>query len=139
MTWLPGTADTMRRQVEDAYPAEGIGLLAGSWAHLTISRVAPLTNTATPGSRRSVVTAADAASVLADLTAAGLDFVGCFHSHPDGVAELSRLDLRAVRYAGVEVVAVVHRPGLAEIAAWLVAPGKRPRAVGVALPEAVNR
>lgn len=139
LTLHRGAAEALGRHLAAAYPAEGIGLLAGRWVELTVTRVIGLPNRAAAGGRGSVVSAADALAGLAALAASGAEpgtdsgaeFLGCFHSHPDGRAVLSAADVSAVRYAGVELVATVTRQGLATVRAWLVAPGVRPRPIGV--------
>ena len=131
LTLHRGAAEALRHHLAATYPAEGIGLLGGRWAELVVTHAIGLPNRAPAGTDRSVVLAADALAGLDTLAAAGAEFVGCFHSHPDGRAALSAADVSAVRYAGVELVATVTRRGVATVRAWLVEPGTEPQPIGV--------
>ncbi len=85
---------TLRRVAEDAFPNECCGLLVGSGAPtITIQELVPVANVAAQSEARFEVDPQAQFDLLRRLRGSGLRIVGHYHSHPNGVAELSRQDL----------------------------------------------
>ena len=89
---LADTADAITRAMQQAIPAEGCGLLGGTWGSATtITTFIPLENRSTNNRRFD----ADPLAFLearARLQADGLQVLGFVHSHPNGTPNPSRRD-----------------------------------------------
>ena len=86
--------DEIRRQGEQAYPAECCGLLAGrSGRHgKEVLRLRPVTNRRTDDPRRYLISAEDLRGAARELESSGLEVIGFYHSHPDHPAVPSGFD-----------------------------------------------
>ncbi|HET6779241.1 MAG TPA: M67 family metallopeptidase [Gemmatimonadales bacterium] len=86
--------DEIRRQSEQAYPAECCGLLAGrSGARAKeVLRLKPVTNQRTDDPHRYLISAEDLRGAARELERSGLEVLGFYHSHPDHPAVPSAFD-----------------------------------------------
>lgn len=83
----------IRREGERAYPAECCGLLAGRPGEVKeVSRLVPMRNRRTDDPHRYLIAPDDLRRVEAELRLAGLEVLGCYHSHPDHPAAPSAFD-----------------------------------------------
>ncbi|MEM7308774.1 MAG: M67 family metallopeptidase [Planctomycetota bacterium] len=90
----------VRRWAQQAYPAEGCGLLVGPWPGAAVAvevrRVVSTPNLAPPGALdRFEVDPAAHLATQREARAEGLDVIGVWHSHPDHPARPSARDAAA--------------------------------------------
>lgn len=86
--------DEIRRQGEQAYPAECCGLLAGrpGVEVKEVLRLQPVTNRRTDDPYRYLISAEDLRGAARELEKSGLEVLGFYHSHPDHPAVPSAFD-----------------------------------------------
>lgn len=88
------TLDVVRRHGAETYPHECCGALLGHADAWSILRALPLPNTTEEGPRRRfMIRPADYRVAEREASAAGLELVGFYHSHPDHPARPSQHDL----------------------------------------------
>ncbi len=87
--------DVMLADARRALPNECCGLLIGAAA--SIERAVPARNLR-PSPDRYLIDPADHCAALRAARAAGLEVVGAYHSHPDGVLRPSEVDCREAYY-----------------------------------------
>ena len=87
--------DVMLADARRALPNECCGLLIGAAA--SIERAVPARNLR-PRPDRYLIDPADHCAALRTARAAGLEVVGAYHSHPDGVLRPSEVDCREASY-----------------------------------------
>lgn len=93
------------------FPQEVVGLLGGDAAARHIQRVVPLVNETTEDpARRFVVDGRVALRAERALSAAGLDLLGYYHSHPDHPADWSDTDRDSALPGLVYLIAAVAPP-----------------------------
>lgn len=129
--------EEIRRQAESAWPAECCGLLAGrpAGAGRLVEEAIRLENEE-PDSPRTGYTIGPEALVRAEcrLRERGLDILGFYHSHPDGPASPSRLDLERAWPGWFYVIVSVRGRTAGGVSAWLLA-GDRSRFVAEEIAE----
>lgn len=83
----------LHAHAEEGYPHEVVGILGGSRANNTVTRVVPLSNErADSAHNRYKVSALMLSRAEAALEADGFEIVGYYHSHPDHPARYSDYD-----------------------------------------------
>lgn len=117
----PPLADALRASARAAYPNECCGLLEGvrDGDVFCIHALHPARNRA-PRSDRFEIDAADHIAAQKTARANGRAIIGCYHSHPDGVARPSPTDKAGaaeedflwVIVAGSELKSFVYRDGV---------------------------
>lgn len=117
---------SIRAEAGRCYPAEAIGLLAGTVhsGQMRVSEAVPLTNLADDPRMGVRVGRAECDRALAGLAARGKEAIGAYHSHPDGVAEPSTED--TAQGAGLEIVASATMLGSGVVRAWWLERGHPP-------------
>lgn len=86
--------DVVRTHGAETYPHECCGALLGRADDWSILRALPLPNTTEEGPRRRfMIRPADYRVAEREASAAGLELVGFYHSHPDHPARPSQHDL----------------------------------------------
>lgn len=116
--------DAMRAHLDRSYPEEGCGLLLGVDGPRArrVLQAVPLANRhPEPGRRYAIEPEAFLAAEkrARDL---GLEVVGFYHSHPDGIAEPSRTDLDEAWPFYTYVIASVGPEGAGEARAFRIDP-----------------
>jgi proteasome lid subunit RPN8/RPN11 len=93
VTLAPALADALRAAARAAHPKECCGLLEGARDGdvFRVHAVHPARNRA-PRSDRFEIDAADHIAAQKAARANGHAIIGCYHSHPDGVAQPSPAD-----------------------------------------------
>jgi proteasome lid subunit RPN8/RPN11 len=89
-TWKKETFQTMLNLCREVQPLEACGLLGGIDTH--ISSIIPVTNRALNPHRSFVFDGSDFTAGIEKLNKAGLDWLGIFHSHPNGSPYPSKED-----------------------------------------------
>jgi proteasome lid subunit RPN8/RPN11 len=111
--------EQIRRESEEAYPAECCGLLAGRpGAAKEVSRLVPMRNRRTDDPRRYLIAPDDLRRAEAELRSSGLDVLGCYHSHPDHPAVPSSFDTEQAWPWYSYIIVRVDRGRAAEWASW---------------------
>lgn len=91
-----GVLRAIHQHVEDAYPDEGCGFLLGHRqdGEVVVEQEVPVENrrSGEAARRRYVIAADDYRRTERDATAAGLELLGTYHSHPDHPAVPSAYD-----------------------------------------------
>jgi proteasome lid subunit RPN8/RPN11 len=88
-----GLMDELRREGEQAYPAECCGVLAGRGGEVKeVLRLVPVPNRRTDDPHRYLIAPDDLRKIDADLRRSGLEVLGFYHSHPDHPAVPSAFD-----------------------------------------------
>lgn len=116
-----------------AWPEEGCGLLLGraAGADLLVRRAEPSRNLADAPARRFEVDPALRFRLERAARCGADPVVGHFHSHPEGPAEPSAVDLAAAHEPGlVWLIAAVREGRLAELRAWRPRLDDAGRAIG---------
>jgi proteasome lid subunit RPN8/RPN11 len=113
--------EEIRRQAEQAYPAECCGLLAGQAGDpKEVSRLVPMANRRTDDPRRYLISPDDLRRAEAELRADGLEIIGCYHSHPDHPADPSAYDTEQAWPWYSYLIVRVDRGRAAEMASWVL-------------------
>lgn len=111
----------IRRAGEGAYPAECCGLLAGrGGAVKEVARLIPMTNRRTDDPHRYLIAPDDLRRVEAELRVAGLEVLGCYHSHPDHPAAPSAFDTEQAWPWYSYIIVRVNRGQAAELTSWVL-------------------
>jgi proteasome lid subunit RPN8/RPN11 len=88
-----GLLAEIRREGEEAYPAECCGILAGRAGEIKeVLRLVPMMNQRTDDPHRYFIAPDDLRQVTAELSRLHLEVVGFYHSHPDHPASPSAFD-----------------------------------------------
>lgn len=116
-----GLSQELRRQGEQAYPAECCGLLAGRPGDIKkVVQLIPVANRRTDDPHRYLISPDDLRRIEAELRPSGLEVLGCYHSHPDHPAVPSPFDLeQAWPWYSYLIVRVDHGRG-AELSSWVL-------------------
>lgn len=113
--------EAMRRQSEEAYPAECCGVLAGTPGQIKeVSRLVPMTNRRTDDPHRYLISPDDLRTAEAKLRSAGLEVLGCYHSHPDHPAAPSAFDTEQAWPWYSYIIVRVDRGRAAEMTSWVL-------------------
>src|SRR4029077_5827257 len=89
----PGILDQVIDHAKTAYPREGCGLIAGTKPSVAGTRFIPMTNVA-QSEREFEMDPGELIETLRDLRNAGEELVAIYHSHPQGPAEPSKMDVQ---------------------------------------------
>jgi proteasome lid subunit RPN8/RPN11 len=110
------------REAEQAYPAECCGILGGHPGSIKeVFRLLPVVNRRTDDPHRYLILPDDLRRLTLELSEAGLDVLGFYHSHPDHPAEPSRFDAEhAWPWYSYLIVGVDHGRA-AEATSWQLA------------------
>ncbi len=89
-----GLLDQVRRQGEEAYPAECCGALVGRAGEggKEVVRLAPAVNRRTDDPHRYLIAPDDLRRLEAEVRRESLEVIGYYHSHPDHPARPSAFD-----------------------------------------------
>ena len=89
-----GLLEELRREAEQAYPAECCGVLGGRGNEIKeVTRLVPVTNRRTDDPHRYLISPDDLRRITADLRQEELEVLGFYHSHPDHSAAPSAFDI----------------------------------------------
>ncbi|MBN2554422.1 MAG: M67 family metallopeptidase [Anaerolineales bacterium] len=94
----PYVLERMRCHVDRIFPEEACGLLSGQ--HGMLVGVHPVTNVLHCGTRFRM-DGPEQVRALQAIEKAGLGLAAIFHSHPEGPAELSAIDVREMHYPDI--------------------------------------
>ncbi|HEU5304432.1 MAG TPA: M67 family metallopeptidase [Gemmatimonadales bacterium] len=113
--------EAMRRQSEEAYPAECCGVLAGTPGQIKeVSKLVPMTNRRTDDPHRYLISPDDLRTAEAELRSTGLEVLGCYHSHPDHPAAPSAFDTEQAWPWYSYIIVRVDRGRAAEMTSWVL-------------------
>lgn len=113
-------AETVAAHTRAALPRECCGLLIGAAGR--IERAVRARNLH-PAADRYRIDPADHCAALRAARAAGMDVVGAYHSHPNGVLQPSAVDRREATYPDfVYLIAIPAADSRGALAAWRLAP-----------------
>jgi proteasome lid subunit RPN8/RPN11 len=111
--------DELRREAEQAYPAECCGVLGGRGNQIKeVIRLVPVANRRTDDPHRYLIAPDDLRQVTADLRQAELEVLGFYHSHPDHPAAPSAFDLEHAWPWYSYLIVQVSGGRAAELASW---------------------
>jgi proteasome lid subunit RPN8/RPN11 len=111
----------IRREGERAYPAECCGVLAGRPGEVKeVSRLVPMRNRRTDDPHRYLIAPDDLRRVEAELRLAGLEVLGCYHSHPDHPAAPSAFDTEQAWPWYSYIIVRVDQGRAAELTSWVL-------------------
>jgi len=111
----------IRRAGERAYPSECCGVLAGHPGEVKdVVKLVPVTNRRTDDPHRYLIAPDDLRRVEAGLRAAGLEVLGCYHSHPDHPAAPSAIDVEQAWPWYSYIIVRVDRGAAAELTSWVL-------------------
>jgi proteasome lid subunit RPN8/RPN11 len=117
-----GLVEAIRRQGEQAYPAECCGLLAGRPGEVKeVLQLVPVANRRTDDPRRYLIAPDDLRSVESDLRGSGLEVLGCYHSHPDHPAAPSAFDVAQAWPWYSYIIVQVDRARAGDLTSWVLA------------------
>ena len=112
----------IRRQGEEAYPAECCGLLAGRAGEVKeVLQLVPVSNRRTDDPRRYLIAPDDLRLVERDLRGSGLEVLGCYHSHPDHPAAPSAFDVAQAWPWYSYIIVQVDRARAGDLTSWVLA------------------
>jgi proteasome lid subunit RPN8/RPN11 len=112
----------IRRQGELAYPGECCGVLAGRTGETKeVRRLMPMPNRRTDDPHRYLIAPEDLRRVTVELTGAGLEILGYYHSHPDHPPIPSAFDLEHAWPWYSYLIVRVEDGGAHELASWVLA------------------
>lgn len=116
-----GLIDEIRRQGEQAYPAECCGVLVGRAGDVKeVLGLVPATNRRTDDPHRYLIAPDDLRRIEADLRPRKQEVVGCYHSHPDHPAAPSAFDVEQAWPWYSYLIVRVDRGQAAEVASWVL-------------------
>lgn len=123
MVVLSGAVEgEIRRHAEEAYPAEGCGLLIGrvGGGRVEVVEVVRGRNVCEAGREgdRYVVEPRDVLAAMKRAEEKGMEVVGVYHSHPDHEARPSRMDVELAWEGWVYVIVSVVGGRKGEVRAW---------------------
>jgi len=111
--------DQIRREGEQAYPAECCGVLAGHpHRHKQVVRIIPVANRRTDDPHRYLISPDDLRRITAELSQSGLDVLGFYHSHPDHPAAPSAFDIEHAWPWYSYLIVRVDRGRAGEVTSW---------------------
>jgi proteasome lid subunit RPN8/RPN11 len=114
-------ADMIRREGEQAYPAECCGVLAGRAGEVKeVVGLVPATNRRTDDPHRYLISPDDLRRIEADLRSSGQQVLGCYHSHPDHPAAPSAFDLEQAWPWYSYIIVRVNHGRAAELTSWVL-------------------
>jgi proteasome lid subunit RPN8/RPN11 len=114
--------EAIRRQGEEAYPAECCGLLAGRAGEVKeVLQLVPVSNRRTDDPRRYLIAPDDLRLVERDLRGSGLEVLGCYHSHPDHPAAPSAFDVAQAWPWYSYIIVQVDRARAGDLTSWVLA------------------
>ena len=127
--------EAIRRQGEQAYPAECCGLLAGHPGEVKeVLQLVPVSNRRTDDPRRYLIAPDDLRSAEGDLRGSGLEVLGCYHSHPDHPAAPSAFDVAQAWPWYSYIIVQVNRARAGDLTSWVLADDRsamRPESIDV--------
>ena len=127
--------EAIRRQGEQAYPAECCGLLAGHPGEVKeVLQLVPVSNRRTDDPRRYLIAPDDLRSAEGDLRGSGLEVLGCYHSHPDHPAAPSAFDVAQAWPWYSYIIVQVDRARAGDLTSWVLADDRsamRPESIDV--------
>jgi proteasome lid subunit RPN8/RPN11 len=114
-----GLLEGLRREAEQAYPAECCGVLGG-WGNVTkeVTRLVPVTNRRSDDPHRYLISPEDLRRITADLRQEELEILGFYHSHPDHPAAPSAFDIEHAWPWYSYLIVRVNGGRAAELASW---------------------
>jgi proteasome lid subunit RPN8/RPN11 len=113
--------EEIRSEAERAYPAECCGVLVGRPGEVKeVSRLVPMRNRRTDDPHRYLIAPDDLRRVEAELRLAGLEVLGCYHSHPDHPAAPSAFDTEQAWPWYSYVIVRVDQGRAAELTSWVL-------------------
>jgi len=113
--------DEIRREGEQAYPAECCGVLAGRPGEVKkVVMLVPVTNRRTDDRHRYLIAPDDLRRIEAELRSSGLEVLGCYHSHPDHPAAPSAFDTEQAWPWYSYIIVRVDRARAAELTSWVL-------------------
>lgn len=123
MLWLSREqAETIVQHALADAPLEACGLIIGSGQR--VKRVVPIRNIASDPRRRYVMDPEELARHLSEIYSIGCDFVGFYHSHPDGAPVFSETDQRESNWYDHIYLIVGLKGRTPRLAAWKMQPGR---------------
>ena len=126
--------DEIRREGEQAYPAECCGVLAGYPGEVKeVLKLVPVTNRRTDDPHRYLIAPDDLRRIEAELRSSGLEVLGCYHSHPDHPAAPSAFDTEQAWPWYSYIIVRVDGARAAELTSWVLADDR-----SVMSPESVD-
>jgi proteasome lid subunit RPN8/RPN11 len=121
---LPGSiVEEIRRQGEQAYPAECCGVLGGradGASAKEVARATPALNRRTDDPHRYLIAPDDLRRLETELRTEGLEIVGYYHSHPDHPAAPSAFDVEHAWPWYSYVIVRIDRGRAADLASWVL-------------------
>jgi proteasome lid subunit RPN8/RPN11 len=127
--------EDIRREAEQAYPAECCGVLAGRLAEVKeVTKLVPMMNRRTDDPHRYLISPDDLRRAEAELRSSGLEVLGSYHSHPDHPAEPSAFDTEHAWPWYSYIIVRVDRGRPAELTSWVLEDDRsvmRPESVDV--------
>jgi proteasome lid subunit RPN8/RPN11 len=114
--------EEIRREGEQAYPAECCGVLGGRivGAGKEVSRLVAMVNHRTDDPRRYLITPEDLLRTTEDLKRSALEVLGYYHSHPDHPAAPSEFDSQHAWPWYSYIIVRVERGRAAEVTSWVL-------------------
>jgi len=113
--------DEIRREGEQAYPAECCGVLAGYPGEVKeVLKLVPVTNRRTDDPHRYLIAPDDLRRIETELRSSGLEVLGCYHSHPDHPAAPSAFDTEQAWPWYSYIIVRVDRARAAELTSWVL-------------------
>ena len=123
LTLGAGVAEAIRAHGRETYPHECCGALLGADGH--VGATVPLPNTTEEGPRRRfLVRPGDYQQAEQAASAADLELLGFYHSHPDHPAEPSQYDLDHAFPTFVYPILSVQQGEPAALRAWRLRPDR---------------
>ncbi|HZN96777.1 MAG TPA: M67 family metallopeptidase [Gemmatimonadales bacterium] len=114
-----GLLEELRREAEQAYPAECCGVLAGRGSVTKdVTRLVPVTNRRTDDPHRYLISPDDLRRITDDLHQEELEILGFYHSHPDHPAAPSAYDIEHAWPWYSYLIVRVSGGRAAELASW---------------------
>jgi proteasome lid subunit RPN8/RPN11 len=114
--------EEIRREGEQAYPAECCGVLGGRivGAGKEVSRLVAMVNHRTDDPRRYLITPEDLLRTTEDLKRSALEVLGYYHSHPDHPAAPSEFDSQHAWPWYSYIIVRVEGGRAAEVTSWVL-------------------
>jgi proteasome lid subunit RPN8/RPN11 len=113
--------EEIRREGEQAYPAECCGVLAGRLGEVKeVLQLVPATNRRTDDPHRYLISPDDMRLIESELRPSGHEILGCYHSHPDHPAVPSEFDIEQAWPWYSYIILRVIRGRAAEMASWVL-------------------
>jgi proteasome lid subunit RPN8/RPN11 len=114
-----GLLEELRREAEQAYPAECCGVLGGRGNETReVTRLVPVPNRRTDDPHRYLISPDDLRRITADLRQEELEVLGFYHSHPDHPAAPSAFDIEHAWPWYSYLIVRVSGGRAADLASW---------------------